>query len=75
MQRARRPIPSPDTLWLSRPPFVLLARVTGVDAGAAPPTVEYDLLDADGSVLCEHVREELDASWWANFQPLVRRFG
>ena len=40
----------------------------------APGDLWLSRLDDDGAVLNE-VREGLDASWWQNFHPLVRRFG
>jgi hypothetical protein len=67
--------PAAGQLWLSRPPFLLIARIDSVFVRAAGTFVAYDLLDDDGSPLCQLVIEPLDDAWWANFQPLVRRVG
>lgn len=75
MRRTTRVLPSPGTLWLSRPPYLLVARVTAVELAGAPGLIEYELLDEDGSLLCDPVREPLNSSWWANFQPLERNYG
>lgn len=75
MSHSRSVRPAPEQLWLSRPPWLLVARVAAVDPRASPPLIEYDLLDLDGSLLYDRVREVLDASWWQHFQPLVRRVG
>lgn len=53
----------------------MLARVLSVAPRAEPPTVEYELLDNDGSPLTPPICTALDPTWWRNFQPLVRRFG
>ena len=74
MARTHRIAPKSDQLWLSRPPYVLIAHVRAVDAEARPPRIEYALVDADGSTLAD-VAGELDHTWWASFQPLVRRNG
>jgi hypothetical protein len=66
-------IPLPGEVWLSRPPFLMLARILAVDAERE--LISYQLHDADGAVL-ESVREApLDHAWWWTFQPLRRRFG
>jgi hypothetical protein len=69
-------IPLPGQLWLSRPPYLLIAQILSIEEGPRGfPEVSYDLLDDDGSVL-EHVERALvDEGWWRAFQPLVRRFG
>ena len=68
-----RPPPHPDELWLSRPPYRMIARVVEVDPHCA--SVSYVLYDEEGSSL-EHVaRAPLDDSWWQAFQPLTRRQG
>ena len=72
---ARRVQPAAGQLWLSRPPFLLTACILELDEAAGPGHVTYDLIDCDGSRLAGPVREPLDESWWANFQPLVRRQG
>ena len=75
MSRTSRTDRAPHQLWLSRPPYLLLARVTNVAQVGSGHEVEYDLLDIDGSTLVGAVREPLDSNWWADFQPLVRREG
>ena len=76
MPQVRTKMPEPGELWLSRPPYLMIARVIEVekpdlDCGL----VSYRLYDEDGSVL-EHVnRAALDDGWWRTFQPLTRRQG
>ena len=67
--------PEADQLWISRPPFMLVAHVLSVKPGPAAATVEYELLDDDGSPLIGPVAIALDSSWWATFRLLVRRQG
>ncbi len=71
-----RPRPHPDELWLSQPPYLMIARILAVHGG--PPgqdLVSYVLYDEDGATL-EHVeRAALDAGFWRSFQPLTRRQG
>jgi hypothetical protein len=72
-----RPAPQQDQLWLSRPPYQLIARVVEVEQGygEGDGAVSYVLYDEAGSVL-EHVdRAPLDDSWFYAFQPLTRRQG
>jgi len=72
-----RPAPQPDELWLSRPPYQLVARVVEVEAGdtSGVGAVTYVLYDEAGSVL-EHVEAApLDDSWYFAFQPLTKRYG
>lgn len=59
-----------------RPPFVLVAHVRSVDRyrGGGPTIIDYALLDEKGPPVAE-VKGPLDSSWWANFKPLVRRYG
>lgn len=69
--------PQPDQLWLSRPPYQLIARVVEVDHGSPDlgGAVSYVLYDEAGSVL-EHVEgAPLDDSWFYAFQPLTKRQG
>ena len=63
----------PDALWLSRPPYLLIARITS-RAGPYGP-FRYELLDRDGSVLIEQVDGRLDDEWWHCYQPLTPRYG
>jgi hypothetical protein len=72
-----RPAPLPDELWLSRPPYQLIARVVEVEQADeyGDGAVSYVLYDEAGSVL-EHVEAApLDDSWFYAFQPLVKRQG
>jgi hypothetical protein len=66
-------VPSSGQLWLSRPPFCLIARVLSVDLIGG--RIEYELVDRGGAPLCEPVSMELDESWWRFFKPLTRRMG
>lgn len=66
--------PSAGELWLSRPPFTLMAHVLDARPGAQAQ-IHYNLLDDDGTVLAGPIVERLDESWWHNFQPLERRYG
>ena len=74
MRQSRTP-PIAGQLWLSRPPFLLIAKVESVFEYSGRIFIEYELLDDDGTPLCGRVTEPLEDSWWASFQPLVRRFG
>lgn len=76
MPQVRTKMPRPGELWLSRPPYLMIARVIDVDAPSpGDGRVSYKLYDEDGSVL-EHVsRASLDDGWWRTFQPLIRRQG
>jgi hypothetical protein len=68
--------PAPDQLWLSRPPYLLVARVLAVEEGAdGRRVVSYRLYDEEGFVLEQVEHAALDAGWWQAFQPLVRRYG
>lgn len=75
MARSTHVLPVPGSLWLSRPPYLLVTRVTGVDLARSPGVIEYELHDDDGSLLCGPVVEPLSSDWWANFQPLERNDG
>jgi hypothetical protein len=71
-----KPAPQPEQLWLSTPPYLMIARVVAVeqqpDGGSV---VSYKLYDEDGFML-EHVEHaELDDGWWRAFQPLEPRYG
>jgi hypothetical protein len=72
-----RPAPQPDELWLSRPPYQLVARVVEVESDETPAggLVSYVLYDETGVPL-EHVeRAPLDDSWYFAFQALTKRQG
>lgn len=73
--RSTRALPAIGGLWLSRPPFLFIARVTAVDTERLPALVEYDLYDGAGALLCDAIAEPFDASWFTSFQPLVARHG
>jgi hypothetical protein len=68
-------VPKPGEVWLSCPPYLMMARIVEVDVGAEPPVVSYELHDDDGSLLqaVEHAR--LDHGWWRTFQRLEPRYG
>jgi hypothetical protein len=72
--RTRRQ-PLAGQIWLSRPPYLMLAHVTDVDETSRPARISYELLDADGSVLDGPVNAVLDEGWWRTFQPMIRRWG
>jgi hypothetical protein len=76
MPQVRTKTPQPGELWLSRPPYLMIARVIEVEErGPGRGVVSYKLYDEDGSVL-EHVSHaSLDDGWWRTFQPLTRRQG
>jgi hypothetical protein len=76
MPKVHTKMPEPGELWLSRPPYLMVARVIDVDEpGLGPGFVTYRLYDEGGSVL-EHVDSApLDDGWWRAFQPLIRRQG
>ena len=70
-----RTIPRPGQLWLSRPPYLLIAPVVSVDRAAEPPVVSYELQDEAGFVLESVEHAVIDDGWWRAFQPLVPRHG
>lgn len=70
-----RPHPRPDELWLSRPPYLLITHITAVVWAGDSVLICYEFLDEDGSRLGYPTETVLDESWWANFQPLIRRSG
>ena len=76
MPQVHTKTPRPGELWLSRPPYLMIARVTEVhEPSPGRGVVSYKLYDEDGSVL-EHVSNAtLDDGWWRTFQPLTRRQG
>jgi hypothetical protein len=59
-------LPEPGELWRSGAPHRMLVRVLAVDLIPAP-TVEYEVLDEDGSSLTGPLRLPLDASWRGTF--------
>lgn len=68
-------IPQRGELWLSCPPYLLIAHITEVDEGVRPPVVSYELLDDEGGVLESVCHAALDDGWWKAFQPMPRRCG
>lgn len=75
MARPRtRTYPQPGELWLSCPPYLLVAHILEVDTHPSPGVVSYELHDENGCAL-EQVNAALDDGWWHAFQPLVRRHG
>jgi hypothetical protein len=60
-------LPRSGELWRSGAPHHLSVRVVAVDLYASPPTVEYEVLDDDGSSLTGPLRLDLDASWHRTF--------
>jgi hypothetical protein len=69
-------LPRPGEVWLSCPPFLMIARIVAVesDEGQAP-VVSYELHDDDGSLLQAVEHATLDSGWWRTFQRLEPRFG
>lgn len=76
MAQVRTKMPQTGELWLSRPPYLMVARIVDVDEGGPDGSVvSYKLYDEAGSVL-EHVSHaSLDEGWWRTFQPLTPRQG
>jgi hypothetical protein len=68
-------LPRPGEVWLSCPPYLMLARIVAVDLDGAPPVVSYELYDDDGEVLQAVEHATLDRGWWRTFQPLEPRYG
>jgi hypothetical protein len=68
-------LPKPGEVWLSCPPYLMIARVVEVDLEAEPPVVSYGLHDDDGSLLQAVEHATLDHGWWRTFQRLEPRFG
>jgi hypothetical protein len=66
--------PTPGDLWLSCPPYLLIAQILEVDRSRSPGVVHYELHDENGFPL-EQVSAALDDGWWQAFQPLARRYG
>jgi hypothetical protein len=68
-------LPKPGEVWLSRPPYVMLAHIVDVDVQTEPPVVSYELHDEDGSLLQAVEHATLDRGWWRTFQRLEPRYG
>jgi hypothetical protein len=68
-------LPKPGEVWMSCPPYLMMARIVAVSTAAEPPVVSYELHDDDGSLLqaVEHAR--LDQGWWRTFRRLEPRYG
>jgi hypothetical protein len=67
--------PHPGDVWISRPPYLLLAHILDVDERRDPPVVSYVLHDEDGFMLERLSQSALDRDWWHAFQPMERRYG
>ena len=68
-------LPTPGEVWLSCPPYLLMAEIVDVDVVSEPPVVSYALHDDDGSLLQTVEHATLDRGWWRTFQLLLPRFG
>ncbi|HEX2264676.1 MAG TPA: hypothetical protein VHH14_00160 [Solirubrobacterales bacterium] len=68
-------LPKPGEVWLSCPPYLMLARIVEVDLEAETPVVSYELHDDDGSLLQAVEHAKLDRGWWRTFKRLEPRFG
>jgi hypothetical protein len=68
-------LPKPGEVWLSCPPYLMMARIVDVDLVHEPPVVSYELHDDDGSLLQAVEHATLDPGWWRTFQRLEPRFG
>jgi hypothetical protein len=68
-------LPKPGEVWLSCPPYLMMARIVDVDLANEPPVVSYELHDDDGSLLQAVEHATLDFGWWRTFQRLEPRFG
>jgi hypothetical protein len=75
MRQLRAKTPRPDELWLSRPPYLMTARILEVEERTDGGVVSYELCDEGGAVLEQVHGASLDQDWWRNFRPLVRRQG
>lgn len=67
--------PKPGEVWLSCPPYLMMARIVEVNSEAETPVVSYELHDDDGSLLQAVEHAKLDYGWWRTFQRLEPRFG
>ncbi len=70
-----RPSPRPGEVWLSCPPYLLIAHILEVDEQTTPGVVSYELHDEEGYPLERFDRAALDEGWWRAFQPLSPRYG
>lgn len=68
-------LPKPGEVWLSCPPYLLLARIVEVNLESEPPVVGYELHDDDGALLQAVEQATLDHGWWRAFQRLEPHFG
>jgi hypothetical protein len=68
-------LPKPGEVWLSCPPYLLLARIVDVNLDSDNPVVSYELHDEEGSLLQAVEHATLDHGWWRTFQRLEPRFG
>ena len=68
-------LPKPGEVWLSCPPYLMLAQIVAVDTRSEPPVVAYELHDDDGSLLQAVGHAALDQGWWRAFRRLEPRFG
>ena len=68
-------LPKPGEVWLSCPPYLMLARIVAVEVECEVPVVSYELHDDDGSLLQAVEHATLDRGWWRTFQRLEPRFG
>jgi hypothetical protein len=75
MQQLRTDAPRPGQLWLSRPPYLMIAHILGVERLPDRAVVSYELADEEGNTLEQVDHAVLDDAWWQAFQPLKRRYG
>jgi hypothetical protein len=68
-------LPKPGEVWLSCPPFLMMARIVSVDLQGGTPVVSYELHDDDGTLLQAVEHATLDSGWWRAFRRLEPRFG
>ena len=68
-------LPKPGEVWLSCPPFLMMARIVAVDFDGEGPVVSYELHDDDGSLLQAVEHAAIDSGWWQTFRRLQPRFG
>lgn len=68
-------LPEPGEVWLSCPPFLMMARIVAVTLEDGMPVVSYELHDDDGSLLQAIEHATLDHGWRRTFKRLEPRFG